>query len=235
MRQYFVDEKLSIGTIVSLQKNKHHIKDVLRMKNDDLIRLVDIEHQVFLSRLIINEEVNAEVIEKLNQNENEKEIIYCAAMIKKDNWEYVLQKATELGATTIVPLITSRTIIHHDQKDIDKKLERYNKIVQTAMQQSNRSDNCQVVYPIKLKDINLYKADINLLAYEVNKENYIKNYLEKDKSICFVIGPEGGFEQKEVDLLKEYGFISVNLGSRILRAETAGLYILSIIDSVRNS
>ncbi len=237
MRQYFIEGQLHIDERFSFNsENSHHIKDVLRMKSDDEVRVVDSDGQVFLARLEISDkEVVGTVQQQIDPNCQQKEIIYCAALIKKDKWELLLQKATELGATTIVPLITSRTIIQLKDSEIDKKLERWNKIVLEAVNQCNRTDLCRVVRPVKLKQIEEYKSETNFVAYEKEEGNYLFDLLEKDKSVTFVTGPEGGLSREEAEFLTEKGFVSCSLGQRILRAETAGMYFLALIDAKRNS
>ena len=232
MRQFFLDREIKLNDLCELDENQaHHVKSVLRMTEDDSVRIVDSASRAFLGRVkYVDRKVYVYIDSATDSNESLRRIVYCAAMIKKDKWESVLQKAAELGASTIVPVITRRTIIHLEERDIKKKLERWNKITLEACQQSNRNDLCEVVEPVKLKDIDRYKQDVNLVAYENEDESRLKDDIG-DGDICFVIGPEGGFEESEVEMLKEKGFTCVSLGNRILRAETAGLYMLSVIDA----
>ncbi len=234
MRQYFANESLEIGDEYTFDDSQaHHLKNVLRMKENDLVRIVDERGRAYLASLQFNDsKVIAKILEKSLEENVTSEIVCCAAMIKKDKWELMIQKACELGATTIVPLETARTIIHLGEKDIAKKLERWNKIALEASQQANRTTICKIEAPIKLKDITKYKQDINIVAYE--NENTIKlKDLISDGSICFVVGPEGGFEGQEITYLEEVGFKTCSLGKRILRAETASMYVLSVIEAIR--
>lgn len=235
MRQYFIDQQVQLNENVRLSDEvAHHLINVLRYKENDFIRLVDKNSNVFLAELLfINQDVYAKCIEILDNKKDNKDIICCACMIKKDKWEWLIQKAVELNATKIVPIISQRTIIKNDQEKIERKLERWNKIALEAAQQSNRDKLCLVQRPIKLKDINKYLSEINIVPYE--KEDSIKLIdLIEDKSITFIIGPEGGFEQSEIDFLTQLGFVSCSLGSNILRAETASLYTLAVIDAKRS-
>lgn len=110
MRQYFIDKRIDIGeTVYFDEKQSHHIKNVLRMENGDIIRVVDKDNAVFLVEISIEPNVSAKVLRPIAEFSEESDIIFCAALIKKDKWEFLLQKAAELGATKIVPLITSRT------------------------------------------------------------------------------------------------------------------------------
>ena len=232
MRQYFIDRELQINDMCELDDNQaHHVKDVLRMADGDTVRVVDSASRAFLGHVKhVDRKVFIYLDSEDDSNVSTRKIVYCAAMIKKDKWEMVLQKAAELGATYVVPVITRRTIIHLEDRDINKKLERWNKITLEACQQSNRNDICEVTEPIKLKDIERYMQDVNLVAYENEDDLKLKDQISSG-DICFVIGPEGGFEESEIDMLKGMGFTCVSLGTRILRAETAGLYMLSVIDA----
>jgi len=231
MRQYFVDQILTRNEQITLsEQQSHHIKDVLRMKDNDKIRLVDSQSNVFLSEIKIGSPVTATILEQIDILKNPYKVTLIAALVKKEKWELLVQKATELGVDEIVPLVTERTIIHLEDKEIPKKLERWNKIVLEAAQQSNREDIPKVVQPIKLKQLQANPNSINLVAYENREGIHLYDRLD-NKDICAVIGPEGGFSEKEIQYLNGIGFENVSLGKRILRAETAGMYILSCIDS----
>ena len=144
----------------------------------------------------------------------------------------MIQKACELGAARIVPLITRRTIIHLDEKEISRKLERWNRIALEACQQCNRTTVCRVERPVTISQLDQYKQEVNLVAYENENNVRLREYLDSDR-ITFVVGPEGGFEPEEIDVLNSRGFVSVSLGNRILRAETATMFILSVIEGLR--
>ena len=130
-------------------------------------------------------------------------------------------------------LITSeRTVVSYDNKDIDKKIARFSKIMKEASEQSHR-----VVVPELLGIYNLKNlpkevfSDINYVAYEkdASKTNEMFEGLEKGKSISILVGPEGGFSEQEINNLTKQGFIRTSLGKRILRAETAAIYALSVL------
>lgn len=235
MRQYFIDKRIDIGeTVYFDEKQSHHIKNVLRMENGDIIRVVDKDNAVFLVEISIEPNVSAKVLRPIAEFSEESDIIFCAALIKKDKWEFLLQKAAELGATKIVPLITSRTNFKMAEERRDKRVERWNKITLEACQQSNRVSRCEVEKPIKLKEISRFLSENNIVAYEGEKDVFLANLID-EKSITFVIGPEGGLTEEEIEYLKLLNFRSASLGKRILRAETAGLYVLAVIDAKRNS
>lgn len=232
MRQFFIKEELKCNDMYELDENQaHHVKSVLRMSEDEPVRIVDVNSQAFLGHIrYVDRKTFVYIDEEDSSEESSRKIVYGAAMIKKDKWELLLQKAAELGADVIVPLETRRTIIHLEDKEIKKKLERWNKITLEACQQSNRTSLCEVVEPVKLKNIEKYKQDINLVAYENEEGRKLRDYISGG-NILILAGPEGGFEKSEIDYLNEIGFTCVSLGKRILRAETAGMYALSVIDA----
>ena len=233
MRQFYVPEALHVGseTVFDVPQS-HHIADVLRMKSGDTVRLADGEGNVFLASLRFEGNVVKADIDEKCDSLPEGKITVAAAMIKKEKRELMIQKACELGASVIVPLVTSRTIIHLDDKEINKKLERWNKIALQACQQCNRASLCVVERPIPLSQIEKYRSEVNLVAYENEEKTKLRETLSSDE-ITFVIGPEGGFTADEIDSLNEKGFTSVSLGSRILRAETAVMFVLSVIEGLK--
>ena len=154
-------------------------------------------------------------------------------MIKNDKFDFVIQKATELGVSKIVPTICKRSIIKVDKNNSLNKINRYQKIIKEASEQSTRSIQPIIDNFIDLKDIELDKDTLGLVAYE--KDDDMKSLhneltsLNEYQKVAIVIGPEGGFEKDEVELLIKKGFHVVSLGNRILRSETASLASIAII------
>lgn len=233
MRQFFVSEKLQVGSRYYFDNNQsHHIADVLRMKNDDEVRIVDCEGTAFTGQLFFESgRVGVTLIHE-NEGFEEPSVVCAAALIKKEKWELMIQKACELGAARIVPLVTRRTIIRLDEKEISRKMERWNKIALEACQQCNRTTVCTVERPVSISQLEQYKQEVNLVAYENENDMKLRDVIDSDR-ITFVVGPEGGFEKEEINKLNDMGFVSVSLGNRILRAETATMFILSVIEGLR--
>lgn len=224
MQQYFIDEELKINQeLIIPQKYHQHIFKVMRMKDNDKVRLVDINQNVFeaivLKQCFI---IEAEIIEN-----NELDICITAIipLIKVDKFELMLQKIVELGVSKIVVLETKRSVVKI--KDFDKKIERWNKIILEAAKQSKRNIIPKIEKIIKLNDVVDYKSDLNFVAYEKEKQQKIK--LDKNKNITYIIGPEGGFEKQEIDYLLKQEFKPISLGKRILRAETAAIFMAANI------
>lgn len=223
MQQYFVETKLLENDLVELRDDiVYHLVKVLRKTNQEF-RLVDSTNSIFLCRLENNK---AKVIRNLNENnELNTSITVIMSLIKSDKFELTLQKLTELGVNRIVPYNAYRSVVKETKKD--KKLERYRKILTEASEQSHRNIVPEIFPAIDIEDLVNYKSELNLVAYEKEDKPSKSNF--KAKSISIIIGPEGGFEKEEIDRIKELGFESISLGNRILRAETAAIYLTSII------
>lgn len=227
MKQVFVSQPLSTGQIFSLDdKTAHHLFDVTRTTPKETIRVVDSNRKVFHAHVTTKPDL--EIVEELATQQPEAlEITLCAALIKSDKWEWMLQKATELGVTRIVPFTSKNTMIQIDPKKAGRKLERWQSICQGACQQSNRTDLVQIEPVCTLETLNQYKSDLNICAWEKEGiEHHLCCTLNKvTDSVTFVIGPEGGLTAKEAELLEEEGFTLCSLGANILRAETAACYV----------
>ncbi|MBR3891716.1 MAG: 16S rRNA (uracil(1498)-N(3))-methyltransferase [Bacilli bacterium] len=232
MQEYFAINKINEKFILSEQDN-FHIERVLRMKNGDHI-IVTYESKKYDCIIDFKNGLNVTYFCELEvSNELECEVTLIYGLPKKDKFEMVVQKSCELGVTSIVPFLAKRSIPVLDDKNTNKKLERWNMIAKEACEQSKRNELVKVVQPVKLKDLLNYKSELNLIAYEdlncVGSSHLYSLLGNNPKSITIVVGPEGGFDKGEVDFLSENGFISVSLGKRILRSETAPLYMLSVI------
>ncbi len=233
MQQFFIDQAIELNQEMKLNDEiAYQCIHVLRYKNDKLIRCVNQLGVLALCKIRIDKELLfATPIECLDTDSEMKcKVTLVQALIRKERWEYILQKATELGVYRIVPIELKRNVVQWDGKESSKKIERYQKIMTEAAEQSKRVFVPKLEPLIKLSGINQYKSESNFVAYENEKQSHISSFVNKQSSITIICGPEGGFEEREIDYLIKNGFISVSLGKRILRAETAGIYILSGID-----
>lgn len=233
MQQYFIDEKAQLNkTIIFSKEQSHHISRVLRMHDDDIVKVVDCEQNAFLVKIKINKEVQGLCFEQLESRIEIPEITLVQGMIKKDKWDFLIQKCCEVGVNHIIPMISSRTIVKVSKED-KAKIERYNKISLEACEQCKRETLVDVSNPISFKDIVKHKKELNVIAYEDAdfKAAPLKKILQENKdvkSILYVIGSEGGFSKEEVAFLCNEGFYCVSLGERILRAETAAISIVNV-------
>lgn len=223
MQQYFIKETLKVGTYVTLDDEiLFHLKRVLRKVKGYEFRLIDKESRAFLCTL---EDDRAKVISVIKEErELRHELVLALALIKHDRFEWAIQKATELGVSKIIPLISERVMIKDDSEV--KRIKRYQKIAKEAAEQSLRHRTPEITSFMSLDEVASLPVANKLLAYEKEEEKKLEDY---DDDTLIVIGPEGGFSKKEYQLLIERGFSSISLGKRILRAETAAIAAVCII------
>ena len=225
MQQYFVSETLSTGDEISLDKDiLYHLVKVLRKDSSYTFRLVDQNGSIFHASLSGKD--TCLIKEKLDEdNELSCDITCILSLIKSDKLELCIQKLVELGVKRIILYDARRSVMKI--KD-EKKLQRLSKIALEAAEQSHRNIVPQVLMPIGIKQMKDYMSEKNYICYE--SERNIAD-IPSSSSITYIIGPEGGFEDKEYEQICALGFESISLGKRILRAETAALYMTSVIVS----
>ncbi len=230
MQQYFYDKEIDGNSIVLNEEQNHHIKNVMRMKAGSLIRIVDSSKTVFIGEVNYNQ--NIEIINLTRSEENSEadiEITLIAGLLKKEKWEWMIQKACEVGVTKIIPMNTSRTIVKMDRQD-KKKLARFNKIALEACEQARRNHLVTIEDVIDFKNIKEYCSELNFIAYEAfTNLTSLKNNLKQCRSITIIIGPEGGFSKEEIDFAVKNNYQAISLGKRILRAETASIVAINTI------
>lgn len=239
MQHFFVEPGQIHDNIITITGDDvNHIKNVLRLRVGESIIVNNGEGTDY--DCVISEIANDQVvarIEDISKNcaELPVRITLFQGMPKQDKLELIIQKAVELGATEIVPVITKRSVVKIDEKKADKKLDRYNMIAESAAKQSGRG-----IIPTVSKFMTFKQAieycknyDMNIIPYEeargMEYSREIIKEIKNQKSLGIFIGPEGGFAKEEVDLALEIGAKCITLGNRILRTETAGLATLSII------
>lgn len=238
MYNFFVkNEHFTKDTATILGEDVNHIKNVLRMEIGTKIYTTNIEtHIKYLTEIksIENEKVECNILEEVPTTELPINITLYQGLPKSDKLEFIIEKATELGACKIVPVEMRFSIAKI--KNEDKKIVRWNKIAESAAKQSKRNIIPSIEQTIKVNEmINQFKQyDLILVAYENESKQTLKDVLknsqkEKIKNVALVIGPEGGVDSKEIELLIQNGAKCVSLGKRILRTETAPLTLLSML------
>lgn len=232
MQRYFVKaNQIKDNLVKIIDKDAHHIKDVMRFKLGDLVIVNSETNQLYKTKItqIGKKEVELTIIEKLVNDYKPLNLDLGIGLIKKDNFELILQKTTELGIRKIIPLITERSIIKID--DYDKKKLRYQTIVKEASEQSERTVLPIIADELAISNLDLSEYDYKFICYAREDSNLINDeliaYKPQEKALV-LIGPEGGFSPKEISHYLELGFKSVSLGKTILRAETAAIYITSL-------
>ena len=221
----FFKENLSDNLNSNLDKSQsHYISKVMRIKEGESFSLFNDSGEWEAK---INEIkkgiVNFIIVKKLKNSENNSEIWLAFTPIKLNYLNFMIQKATELGVTKFIPMLSERTMVR------DLNSERLNKVIIEASEQSNRIKLPKLEKLVKFKDfIKLYK-DTDIVFGDLNSSNdQIK--INKDSPVCILIGPEGDFsenERKEILDLKNVKSLKIN--KNILRAETASISIISII------
>lgn len=152
---------------------------------------------------------------------------------KADKMELVIQKCVELGVYQVIPVSTKRSIVKLDEKKAESKIKRWQSISEAAAKQSKRRIIPEVSKPVTMKQaVEMAKEmDVRLIPYELaegmDKTREIINSIEPGQSVAIFIGPEGGFDDKEIELCRENGIEPITLGKRILRTETAGFTVLA--------
>ncbi|MBQ3545305.1 MAG: 16S rRNA (uracil(1498)-N(3))-methyltransferase [Lachnospiraceae bacterium] len=225
--------------IVITGSDVNHIKNVLRMKIGEELLISDGAGQDYMCEV---EEFtdSSEVIAKINETEFSgtelsSKIFLFQGLPKSDKMELIIQKAVELGVFEIIPVATKRAIVKLDKKKEQSKINRWNEISKSAAKQSRRSIIPKVCNVMSFKEAIEYAKtlDINLIPYENYKDmqetKTVINEITKDQNIGIFIGPEGGFADEEVELAVNNNVKRISLGKRILRTETAGLMIISVL------
>ena len=219
----------------------NHIKNVLRKKIDDKINICNSDTQKNYECVIKNIEENKIVCKILDEvkslAESNLNITIFQGLPKSDKMELIIQKATELGVKTIVPVITKRTVIKLKDKDKQNKVDRWRKIAEVAAKQSGRDIIPTIENIINIADIKFDEFDKIFVLYENEEKISIKDEIEQLKNdnkeelnIGIVIGPEGGFAESEIEQLRLNQNVSVvTLGKRILRTETVALVVSGIL------
>ncbi len=238
-RFYVAPNQIQAESVTIMGTDVNHIKNVLRMKQGD--EIVICNGQGKDCYCIINKVSEADITAKIistkdTGTELKSKITLFQGLPKKDKMELIIQKAVELGVHDIVPVITKRAVVKlEDKKKEEKKLERWQAIAEEAAKQSGRGI-IPIVKPVQsFKEAltNAKKMGQAVIPYEnatgMTRTRELISSMGQLETIGIFIGPEGGFEESEIKLAMDNNILPITLGRRILRTETAGLAILSMI------
>lgn len=238
MHHFFVLPQAVEGDKVTITgPDVNHIRNALRMRQGESLLISDGEGNDYHCRISLIESglVEAQVIERRESRELPVRLYLFQGLPKSDKMELIIQKAVELGAYEIIPVITKNAVVKLDAKKERSKLERWQAISESAAKQSGRSKIPKVEKVMLLKEALEMASGLDriLIPYENQSgmdtmRKALEETGEDTRSIAVFIGPEGGFDESEILLAKEKGAVPVSLGRRILRTETAGLAILSL-------
>ena len=214
----------------------NHIRNVLRMKVGERVRISDNEGNDFYCAIaqIGSEEVSLVVLERAEDTEPSLKITLFQGLPKGDKMEQVIQKSVELGVSEIIPVAMKNCVVKLDEKRARAKQARWQAIAESAAKQSKRSMIPSVGEVMSFADAAAYakKLDVRILPYENQRglahTRDVFGKIQKGASVGIFIGPEGGYDSSEIALAKD-DMEMVSLGNRILRTETAGLCALSML------
>jgi len=230
IRLYFPDKIQSDLSSHLSKEQTHYLKDVMRLKIGEKLSIFNTQGE--WNAVIENYEkkgVKIKIIEKTRNKDNEKNIWLAFSPIKQNPLNFVIQKGTELGVQRFIPILSERTVVR------EINTERIKKIIVEASEQSNRISVPEINKPESLKNfLSTFSKSGCLIFCDINsnKKN-LKNILEKnfDGPVCILIGPEGDFSENErkmiIDLNQTY---SISLAKNILKAETAALSAITIVN-----
>lgn len=221
----FYDKSLSINFSSKLDKSQsHYIYKVMRVGIGQTFSLFN-KNGEWEAKIenYKDQAVDFLVIKKIRSNENNKEIWLAFAPIKLNYLNLMIQKATELGVTKLIPILTERTIVRKIN------LARINKIVIEAAEQSNRLDIPKIEKLTKLKNFLNENKNTNIIFGDLNTNN-VKFDFKDEKPVCVLIGPEGDFTEDERGMiLNQKNITPIKINENILRSETAAISMLSLI------
>lgn len=235
MSKFFIPrENITENRLIITGEDVNHISKVLRMGEGDEITCCDGMGYNYTAAIEKTDKklIECKIISKTKTDtEPNIHVTLIQGVPKASKMDYIIQKTTELGICEIYPCEMSRSVAKIDNP---KKIERWNKIANEAAKQSGRG-----VVPVVHQPITVHRAaellkdaDAAFVPYECAENSCLKPVLKKaesKKNIVYMIGPEGGFDEKEIAKIKEYGIPVISLGKRILRTETAGEAVLAMI------
>lgn len=239
MQRYFVPkEQFYTDHAVITGPDVHHIRTVMRMNLGDRVGVLDNHGNGYLSEIegISSSTVTVRFIQPLSLTTEANPFIIAQALIKRDRFEWMLEKSTELGVHAIIPTVFDHSIIKLDDERQDKKLIRYQAIVKEASEQSRRLTIPTIMPVTSIRQLPFDDVDATVVCYEKeegsNRLSTLAPLLNPAMKIMVLIGPEGGFSENEIAFLKTKNALFCSLGQRIVRSETASLMVLSYFNEV---
>jgi len=236
MSKFFVDKsQITENSAKITGSDVAHIARVLRMEVGDALLLCDGEGFDYEAEItsISKDEILADILRSYPcRNEPETEVTLFQGIPKQGKMEWIIEKCTEMGITTIVPVQMARSVVKLSSDQAAKKVERWQKTAREAAKQCGRGRIPKVTMPVTVHElVNGDLPEFLLFPYEEERASAVRDALSenKAKTAGIFIGPEGGFDPEEAELLQSAGAHAVTLGPRILRTETAGLVALTAL------
>ena len=238
MARFFLPQKQIHGQFGKIDGPElDHLRKVLRLKPGDLITVFDDagwEHEAVI-RSVTGAQGEVEIITSSQaQRESPLRLTLAVGLTKGEKIDFVVEKATELGVQTILPFASTHAVPRLDERKIAARAERWRKIALSATKQCGRLQVPEVLPLMPFEDLlaHAQPEDAKLLCWERETEQSLRQAHEKlpdAKALLIAVGPEGGFSPSEAEMARRHGFEPVHLGRRILRAETAAITALSLV------
>lgn len=239
MDRFFVEKKnvnLENNTCIIEGEDVKHISKVLRCRVGEELEICDNDNNEYICEItnIDKSQVELDILERVDiKRESDLKIKVYQGLPKGPKMEMILQKLTEVGVDEIILVQTKRTVVKVDDKKEDKKIERWERIIYEAAKQSKRGKIPALKGVLTFKEAldDMSENDFNIAPYENERTKSIKQAIKgvDINNIGIFVGPEGGFEDTEIEAIEAIGGQSVSLGPRILRTETASLVASSIV------
>ena len=232
MRRFFSSQKLELGKSAEISgSDAVHISKVLRLKNNDAIVVFDGRGHTFECRIAsVSSDAVTVIVKKAlaSKREPQVKITFAQAMLKNKKMDTLIRQATELGISRWIPFFSERSVPTPDRRRMAARVERWNKISREALKQCGRDISMDVLPPVSMEDVlNQGQAcDPKIIFWEcesASSDASVSRLPAQVENVMVVVGPEGGFSAQEVDLATSLGFVTMSLGPRILKAETAAI------------
>jgi 16S rRNA (uracil1498-N3)-methyltransferase len=233
MHRFFAaKENIQNGVVTLDEQESRHLKTVLRLRQDDEVHVFDGDGSEYLCRVDLaasRRQTLSIVSQALPRSpESPLKLTLASAMLKGDKFDLIVQKAVELGVTTLIPLSTHRCDVKFG--GAEKRLERWERIALDATKQCGRAKRMSVLPPMTFDDLLVSKKhSINILFAELGGSDLNGAAQAEEDAVTAIVGPEGGWSDSELEKARHAGFSIVTLGGRILRAETASLVIAALL------
>jgi len=237
MRHFYIDPSALTRPLVALRGSEaHHIKNVLRLKPDDRIKLIDgtgSEYEAVIKKLD-NEKVEVEIRREFQPPVTTgARIVMAQAFLKEKKMDDLVRKLSELGIAGWIPFFSNRSVARPDKDRLAGRIRRWKRIAAEAVKQCRRRDMLQISEPLSFKEVleSSKTCDLKIVFWE-NETAPLNRDLGSQvpsKKIVLMLGPEGGFTEQEIEMARHSGFKVAGLGPRILRAETATLAASTLI------
>jgi 16S rRNA (uracil1498-N3)-methyltransferase len=219
--------------VILSEESHHHLVNVLRVQTNEMIELV-MDSSVYLAKV---RQLKPLIIDRLEKIDSDHELPFLMTLIypvsKGERFDWVVQKATELGVFELIPCTSERTVVHWQPEDLAKKFQRYQRMIDEATLQSKREKKMKMERYLPLIEAVKLSFDHKWIASEYHLHNGSSKesipLIPRGKNVAIIVGPEGGFSEKEIQFAIDHHCQPLSLGPSMLRTETAVTVALSMV------